>query len=39
MSQVTSADDKYLHIDAADKQSAVEKVATVQKWLADQIAR
>lgn len=39
MSQATSTDDKYSHIDGADKQSVVEKVATVQKWLEDQIAR
>ncbi|KAF7324818.1 Heat shock protein [Mycena kentingensis (nom. inval.)] len=39
MSQATSADDKYSHIDEKDKQSVVEKVATVQKWLEDQIVR
>ena len=39
MGQATSTDDKYAHIDVADKQSVVEKVATVQKWLEDQIAR
>ncbi|KAF4566317.1 adenyl-nucleotide exchange factor sse1 [Pleurotus pulmonarius] len=39
MSQATSADEKYAHIDAKDKQSVVEKVATVQKWLDDQVAR
>lgn len=39
MGQATSTDDKYAHIDAGDKQSVVEKVATVQKWLEDQIAR
>ena len=39
MGQATSADDKYSHIDGADKQSVIEKVATVQKWLEDQIAR
>lgn len=39
MSEATSGDEKYSHIDEKDKQSVVEKVATVQKWLEDQIAR
>ncbi|KAJ7198776.1 heat shock protein 70 family [Mycena pura] len=39
LTQATSADDKYAHIDEKDKQSVVEKVATVQKWLEDQIVR
>jgi heat shock 70kDa protein 4 len=39
MSDATSADEKYNHIDEKDKQSVVEKVATVQKWLEDQIVR
>jgi heat shock protein 4 len=39
MSDATSGDEKYSHIDEKDKQSVVEKVATVQKWLEDQIAR
>ncbi|KAJ7678243.1 heat shock protein 70 family [Mycena polygramma] len=39
MSQATSGDEKYSHIDEKDKQSVVEKVATVQKWLEDQIVR
>src|SRR5258708_5440631 len=39
MSQATSGDEKYAHIDEKDKQSVVEKVATVQKWLEDQIVR
>ncbi|KAF8644816.1 hypothetical protein AX16_008273 [Volvariella volvacea WC 439] len=39
MSQATSSDEKYAHIDEKDKQSVVEKVANVQKWLEDQIAR
>ncbi|KAJ7705259.1 heat shock protein 70 family [Mycena rosella] len=39
MAQATSGDDKYAHIDEKDKQSVVEKVATVQKWLEDQIVR
>jgi heat shock 70kDa protein 4 len=39
MFEATSTDDKYAHIDEKDKQSIVEKVATVQKWLEDQIVR
>ncbi|THH12785.1 hypothetical protein EW146_g7370 [Bondarzewia mesenterica] len=39
MSQATSSDDKYSHIDEKDKQSIVEKCATVQKWLEDQNVR
>jgi len=39
MSYATSGDEKYAHIDEKDKQSVVEKCATVQKWLEDQIAR
>ncbi|KAG5341034.1 Heat shock pss like protein [Termitomyces sp. T112] len=39
MSQATSNDEKLAHIDEKDKQSVVEKVATVQKWLEDQIVR
>ena len=39
LAQATSADDKYAHIDGKDKASVVEKCATVQKWLEDQIAR
>lgn len=39
MSQATSEDDKYSHIDTKDKQAVVEKCATVQKWLEDQIVR
>ncbi|KAG7442655.1 heat shock protein 70 [Guyanagaster necrorhizus] len=39
MSQATSTDDKFSHIEEKDKQSVVEKVATVQKWLEDQIIR
>ncbi|TCD67306.1 adenyl-nucleotide exchange factor sse1 [Steccherinum ochraceum] len=39
MSDATSSDDKYSHIDEKDKQSVVEKCATVQQWLEDQIAR
>lgn len=39
LSQATSGDEKYSHIDDADKQSVVEKCATVQKWLGDQLAK
>jgi heat shock protein 4 len=39
LAQATSADDKYAHIDDKDKTAVVEKCATVQKWLDDQIAR
>ncbi|KAI0338231.1 heat shock protein [Trametopsis cervina] len=39
LSQASSEDEKYAHIDAKDKQTVIEKCATVQKWLEDQIAR
>ncbi|RXW24318.1 hypothetical protein EST38_g1518 [Candolleomyces aberdarensis] len=39
MSQATSGDEKFAHIDEKDKQAVIEKVATVQKWLEDQIVR
>lgn len=39
MSQATSAEEKYAHIDEKDKQTVVEKVATIQKWLEDQNVR
>ncbi|PCH35950.1 heat shock protein 70 [Wolfiporia cocos MD-104 SS10] len=39
MGQATSGDERFAHIDAADLQAVVEKCATVQKWLEDQIAR
>lgn len=39
MTQATSGDDKYSHIDEKDKQTIVEKCATIQKWLEDQIVR
>jgi len=39
MAQATSAEEKYAHIDEKEKQSIVEKCATIQKWLDDQIAR
>ena len=39
MAQATSTEEKYAHIDEKDKQPIVEKCATIQKWLDDQIAR
>lgn len=39
MTDATSGDEKYSHIDDKDKQAVVEKTATVQKWLEDQIVR
>jgi heat shock protein 4 len=39
MSQASASDEKYAHIDEKDKQSVVEKVATVQKWFEDQNVR
>lgn len=39
LSQATSGDDKFSHIEEKDKQSVVEKVATTQKWLDDMIAK
>lgn len=39
MSQATSSGERYNHIDPKDKQSIVEKCATVQQWLEDQNAR
>jgi len=39
MSQATSEDEKYSHIDQKDKQTIVERCATTQKWLEDQIVR
>ena len=39
MSQATTEDEKYSHIESGDKQSIIEKCATMQKWLDDQLAR
>lgn len=39
LAQATSTEEKYAHIDEKDKQGVVEKCATIQKWLDDQIAR
>jgi heat shock protein 4 len=38
-SQATSIDDRWSHIDDKDKQSVIERVATISKWLDDQVAR
>jgi heat shock protein 4 len=38
-SQATSGDEKYSHIDAKDLQAVVEKVAVMQKWLDDSLAK
>ena len=39
MADATSPEEKYSHIDEKDKQTIVEKCATIQQWLEDQIAR
>jgi heat shock 70kDa protein 4 len=39
LAQATSGDDKYSHIDEKEKQSVIEKVATIEKWLDDTSAR
>lgn len=39
MSQATSGEERYSHIEPEKLQSVVEKVATIQKWLEDQLAR
>ncbi|KAH9978893.1 heat shock protein 70 [Lactifluus volemus] len=39
ISQATSTEERYAHIDEKDKQSIVEKAATIQKWLEDQSVR
>ena len=39
MAQATSTDEKFAHIDEKGKQSIIEKCATIQKWLEDQIVR
>jgi len=39
LSQATSGDERWDHIAAKDKESVVEKVATAQKWLDDNVAR
>jgi heat shock protein 4 len=39
MSQATSGEERYSHIEPEKLQSVVEKTATTQKWLEDQLAR
>ena len=39
MGQASSAEERYAHIEEKDKQSVIEKCATVQKWLEDQTMR
>lgn len=39
LAQATSTEEKYAHIEEKTKQTVVEKCATVQKWLDDQVAR
>ena len=39
MTQATSNDERFAHIEEKDKQSIVEKCATIQKWLEDQSVR
>jgi heat shock protein 4 len=39
ISQATSEEERFAHIDEKDKQSIVEKAATIQKWLEDQSVR
>ncbi|KAI1787447.1 heat shock protein 70 [Ganoderma leucocontextum] len=39
MNQATSNDERFSHIEEKDKQSIVEKCATIQKWLEDQNVR
>ncbi|KAI0318852.1 heat shock protein 70 [Amylostereum chailletii] len=39
LSQATSGEERYAHIEDKDKQAIVEKVATIQKWLEDQSVR
>ena len=39
MSQATSTEEEYVHIVEKDRQSVIEKVAMIQKWLEDQTVR
>jgi heat shock 70kDa protein 4 len=39
MNQAQSGDEKFSHIEEKDKQTVIEKAATVQKWLEDNIVR
>lgn len=39
LAQATSGEERYAHLDSKDKESVVERAATIQKWLDDQVAR
>ncbi|EIW63665.1 heat shock protein [Trametes versicolor FP-101664 SS1] len=39
LAQATGNDERFSHIEEKDKQAIVERVATIQKWLDDQVAR
>ena len=39
MTDATSTDEKYSHIDEKDKQAVIERVVIVRQWLEDRIAR
>ena len=39
MSQATSSDERWDHIDAKEKEGVIEKAATLQKWLDDNVVR
>ncbi|KZV90863.1 heat shock protein 70 [Exidia glandulosa HHB12029] len=39
ISHATSTEERYAHIDEKDKQTIVEKAATIQKWLGDMVAK
>jgi heat shock protein 4 len=39
MNQATTNDEKYAHIDGKDKESIVEKIAVIEKWLNDMIVK
>ena len=39
LAQATSGEERWAHLEDKDKESVVERAATIQKWLDDQIAR
>lgn len=39
LSQATSGDERWAHIDEKDKQAVIEKAATMQKWIDDSVAK
>ncbi|KAF8515677.1 HSP70-domain-containing protein [Hysterangium stoloniferum] len=39
LAQATSGEERYAHLDEKDKESIIERAATTQKWLDDQVAR